>query len=219
MILPPSDELHFSPRNPPQQLNQSQESYTQHFNTSQNSSAESRNQPTLNPFLTSALIKTPSLPPPPTSSFQMPTSQDNAATSINSYLALLSQSQAPSTPPITAPNPSSQVQRIYPNSQHAFQSSSYTLRESHHTPPTSSHSSKQPLPSSLSPFIPTKPSGSLQNKIKFPKEENRRLSDKMVLMREKKRQQSHEIDILEDKVRPLKRTNEMKRKRNETKNW
>ena len=39
------------------------------------------------------------------------------------------------------------------------------------------------------------------------------MSDKMVLMREEKRQQSHEIEILEDKVGQLKRTNEeMKRK-------
>ena len=125
---------------------------------------------------------------------------------------LLSQSQAPSTPPLTAPNPSSQVQHIYPNSQHAFQSSSSTLRESCHTPPTS-HSSNQSLPSSLPPFIPTEPPSSVQNEIKLLKEENRRLSDKMVLMREKKRQQFHEIEILEDKVGQLKRTNkEMKRK-------
>ena len=49
-------------------------------------------------------------------------------------------------------------------------------------------------------------------KIKLLKEESRRLSDKMVLMREKKRQQSHEIEILEDKVGQLKRTNkEMKK--------
>ena len=128
-------------------------------------------------------------------------------------MALLSQSQAPSTPPLTAPNPSFQVQHIYPNSQHAFQGSSLTLWESHHTPPTSSHSSYQPLPSSLPLFIPTEPSGSLQNKIKFLKEENRGLSDKMVLMREKKSQQSDEIEILEDKVGQLKQTSkEMKQK-------
>ena len=35
----------------------------------------------------------------------------------------------------------------------------------------------------------------------------------MVLMREKKRQQSHEIEIMKDKIRQLKRTNkEMKQK-------
>ena len=173
--------------NQPQQLNQSEEPYPQHFNTYLNSSAISPNQSILNPFLISALIETPPSPPPPKPSFQMPTSQDNTATLIISYLALLSQSQAPPTPPLTAPNPSSQVQHIYPNSQHAFQSSSSTLRESHHTPPTSSHSSIQPLLSPLPPFIPTEPSGSLQNEIKFLKEENRRLSDKLVLMREKKR--------------------------------
>ena len=137
----------------------------------------------------------------------MPTSQDNIATLINSYLTLLSQSQVLSTPPLTPPNPLSQ--RIYPNSQHAFQSSSSTLRESHHTPPTSSHFSNQSLPS----FIPTEPSGSVNNDIKLLKEENRRLSDKIKLMCEKKRQQYHEIEILEDKVRQLKRANkEMKQK-------
>ena len=53
----------------------------------------------------------------------------------------------------------------------------------------------------------------MYNEIKLLKEENRRLSDKMVLMREKKRQQCHEIEILEDKVGQLKRTNkEMKQK-------
>ena len=107
MILPPSDNLHFHSANQPQQLNQSQVPYPQHFNTSLNSSSVSPSQPVLNPFLTSAFIQTPSSPPPPTPSFQMPTSQDNTATLINSYLTLLSQSQAPSTPPLTAPNPSS----------------------------------------------------------------------------------------------------------------
>ena len=161
----------------------------------------------LNPFLTSALIQTPSSPPPPTPSFQVPTSQDNTATLINSYLTLLSQSRAPSAPPVAAPNPSSQY--IYPNSQHTVQSSSSTLRESHHAPPTSSHSSNQ----SLSSFIPTESSSNVHNEIKLLKEENRRFSDKMVLMREKKRQQSYETEILEDKVGQLKRTNkEMKRK-------
>ena len=119
----------------------------------------------------------------------MPTSQDNTATLINSYLTLLSQSRAPSTPPLTAPNSSSQ--HMYPNSQHAFQSSSSTQRKCHHTPPTSSHSSNQSLPSP----VPTEPSNSVHNKIKLLREENRRLSDKMVLMREKKRQQSHETEI------------------------
>ena len=53
----------------------------------------------------------------------------------------------------------------------------------------------------------------MYNEIKLLKEENRRLSDKLVLMREKKRQQCHEIEILEDKVGQLKRTNkEMKQK-------
>ena len=65
----------------------------------------------------------------------MPTSQDNVATLINSYLKLLSQSQSSSTPPLTTPNTSSKVQQIYPNFQHPFQSSSSTLTESHHTPP------------------------------------------------------------------------------------
>ena len=153
--------------NQPQQLNQSEEPYPQHFNTYLNSSAISPNQSILNPFLISALIETPSSPPPPKPSFQMPTSQDNTATLIISYLALLSQSQAPPTPPLTAPNPSSQVQHIYPNSQHAFQSSSSTLRESHHTPSTSSHSSNQ----SLASFIPTESSSSVHNKIKLLKEE------------------------------------------------
>ena len=206
MILLPSDNLHFHSANQPQQLNQSQVPYHQHFNTSLNSSSVSPSQPVLNPFLTSAFIQTPSSPPPPTPSFQMPTSQDNTATLINSYLTLLSQSQAPSTPPLTAPNPSSQ--HIYPNSHHTFQSSSSTLRESHHTPPTS-HSSNQSLPS----FIPTESSSSVHNEIKLLKEENRRLPDKMMLMHEKKRQQSHEIEILEDKLGQLKRTNkEMKQK-------
>ena len=108
----------------------------------------------------------------------MPTSQDNTAFLINSYLTLLSQLQTPSTSPLTTPNPSSQ--HIYPNSQHAFKRSSSTLRESHHAPPTSSHSSYQSLPS----FIPTESSSSVHNEIKLLKEENRRLSDKMVLMRE-----------------------------------
>ena len=189
MILPPRDEWHFHPPNQPQQLNQSQVPYPQHFNTSLSSCPVSRNQPVLNPFLTSALIQTPSSPPPSNPSFQMPTSQDNTATLINSYLTLLSQSQAPSTLPLTAPNSSSQ--HIYPNSQHAFQSSSSTQRKCHHTPPTSSHSSNQSLPSP----VPTEPSSSVHNKIKLLREENRRLSDKMVLMREKKRQQSHETEI------------------------
>ena len=74
MILPPCDELHFHPPNQPQQLNQSQVPYPQHFNTSLNSSSVSPSQPVLNPFLTSALIQTPSSPPPTTPSFQMPTS-------------------------------------------------------------------------------------------------------------------------------------------------
>ena len=107
---------------------------------------------------------------------------------------MYSQSQAPSAQRLTAPNPSSQ--HIYPNSQHTFQSSSSTLRESHHTPPTSSHSSNQSLPS----FIPTESSSSVHNEIKLLNEENRRLSDRMVLMCEKKRQQSHGIEILEDKL-------------------
>ena len=71
-ILRPCDELHFYPPNQPQQLNQSQVPYPQHFNTSLNSSSVSPSQPVLNPFLTSALIQTPSLPPPPTPSFQIP---------------------------------------------------------------------------------------------------------------------------------------------------
>ena len=207
MILRPCYELHFHPPNHPQQLNQPQAPYPQHFYTSLNSSSVSPNQKVLNPFLTSALIQTPSSSPPHTPLFQMATSRDNTATLINFYLTLLSQSQTPSTPPLTAPNPSSQ--HIYPNSHHTFQSSSSTLRESHHTPPTSSHSSNQSLPS----FIPTESSSSVHNEIKLLKEENRRLSDKVVLIREKKRQQSHEIEILEDKVGQLKRTNkEMKQK-------
>ena len=193
MILPPSDNLHFHSANQPQQLNQSQVPYPQHFNTSLNSSSVSPSQPVPNPFLTSAFIQTPSSPPPPTPSFQMPTSQDNTATLINSYLTLLSQSQAPSTPPLTAPNPSSQ--NIYPNSHHTFQSSSSTLRESHHTPPTSSHSSNQSLPS----FIPTESSSSVHNKIKLLKEKNRRLSDKMMLMHDKRRQQSMRLKYLKIK--------------------
>ena len=99
--------------------------------------------------------------------FQMPTFEDNPATLINSYLTSLSQSQEPSAPPLTAPYPSSQVQHIYPNSHHTFQSLSSILRESHHTPPTSSHSSNQSFPSSLPPFIPTEPSSSVQNEIKL----------------------------------------------------
>ena len=154
-ILLQCDELHFNPPNQPQQLNQSQVPYSQHFNTSLNSSSVSLRQPVLNPFficthsntivtptkpvlnpfLTSVLIQTPSSHPPPTPSFQMPTSQDNIATLTYSYLTLLSQSQVLSTPPLTTPNPLSQ--RIYPNFQHAFQSSPSTLRESHHTPPIS----------------------------------------------------------------------------------
>ena len=112
---------------------------------------------------------------------------------MKSHSALLSESQAPLTPPLTALNPSSL--HIYPNSQHAFQSSSTTLRKCHHTPPTSptsTHSSKQSLPSPIS----TEPSSSVHNEIKLLKEENRRFSDKMVLMHEEKRQQSHEIEIL-----------------------
>ena len=125
----------------------------------------------------------------------MPISQDNTATLINSCLTL------------TAPDPSSQ--HIYPNSQHTFQSLSSTLRESHHTTPTSSHSSNQSLPS----FIPTESSSSVPNEIKLLNEENRRLFDRMVLMCEKKRQQYHGIEILEDRLGQLKRTNkEMKRK-------
>ena len=186
IILSPCDELHFHPPNQLQQLNQSQEPYPQHFNISLNSSAVSPNQPILNPFLASALIQTPPSPLLPTPSFQMRTSQDNTANLINSYLVLLSQSQAPSTPPQTTPNPSSQIQHIYPNFQHAFQSWSSTLRESHHTPLTSSHSSSQALPSSLPPFILTELSSNLQNEIKLLKEENRRFSDKMVLMRGKR---------------------------------
>ena len=148
----------------------------------------------------------------------MPTSQDNTVILINSDLTSFSQSQELSTPPLTAPNPSSQVQQIYPNSQHAFQRSSSRLRESYHTSPISSPSSNQSLPSPLpSPFIPTEPSRSVQNEIKLVKEENRRLSDKMVLMRvggdKMVLKQSHEIEIREDKVGQLKRTNkEMKRK-------
>ena len=145
IILPPCNNCISIHQTSHQQLNQSQVPYPQHFNTSLNSSSVSSNQPVQNPFLTSALIQTPSSPPPPTPSFQMPTSQDNTATLINSYLTLLSQSQAPSTPPLTASNRSSQ--HIYPNSQHTFQSSSSTLGESHHTPPTSSHCSNQSLPS------------------------------------------------------------------------
>ena len=74
MILPPCDELH-------QQLNQSQVTYPQHFNTSLNSSSVSPNQPTLHPFLTSTLIQTPSSLPT--------TSQDNTATLINSYTSTI----------------------------------------------------------------------------------------------------------------------------------
>ena len=181
-ILRSCDELHFYPPNQPQQLNQSQAPYPQHFNTSVNSFSVSPIQPVLIQFLTSALIQTPSSPPPSTPSFQMPTSQDNTATLINSYLTL------------TAPDPSSQ--QIYSNSQHTFQSLSSTLRKSHHTTPTSSHSSNQSLPS----FIPTESSSSPHNEIKLLNEENRRLSDRMVLMCEKKRQQSHGIEILEDKL-------------------
>ena len=107
MILPPCDELHFHSPNQPQHLNQSQVLYPQNFNTSLNSSSVSPTQPVLNQFLISALIQTPSSPLPPTLLFQRPTSQDNTATLINSYLTLFSQSQAPSTPPLTAPNPSS----------------------------------------------------------------------------------------------------------------
>ena len=92
-ILLQCDELHFNPPNQPQQLNQSQVPYSQHFNTSLNSSSVSLRQPVLNPFLTSVLIQTPSSHPPPTPSFQMPTSQDNIATLTYSYLTLLSQSQ------------------------------------------------------------------------------------------------------------------------------
>ena len=53
----------------------------------------------------------------------------------------------------------------------------------------------------------------MHNKIKLLKEENRRFSDKMVFMREKKRQQFHEIELLEDKLGQLKKKKkEMKRK-------
>ena len=52
MILPPCDELHFYPPNQPQQLNQSQVPYPQHFNTSLNSSSVSPSKPLLNQFLT-----------------------------------------------------------------------------------------------------------------------------------------------------------------------
>ena len=45
----------------------------------------------------------------------------------------------------------------------------------------------------------------MHNKIKLLKEENRRFSDKMVFMREKKRQQFHEIELLEDKLGQLKK--------------
>ena len=92
IILPPCDELHFYPPNQPQQLNQSQVPYPQHFNTSLNSSSVSPSQPVLNPFLTSALIQAPSSPPPSTPSFQITTSQDNTPTLTNSFLTLLSQS-------------------------------------------------------------------------------------------------------------------------------
>ena len=165
MVLSPCDELYFHPPNQPQQLNQSQVPYPQHLNTSLNYSSVSPSQPVLNPFLTSTLIQTPSSPSPPTPSFQMPTSQDNTATLINSYLTLFSQCQ--------------------------------------------SHSSNQ----SLSSFTPTEPSSSVHNETKLLEKENRRLSDKMVLMREKKTQQSHEIKILEDKlVQVLRTNNEMKQK-------
>ena len=87
IILPPCDELHFHPPNQPQQLNQSQVPYPQHFNISLNSSSVSPSQPVLNPFLTSALIQTPSSPPPPTPSFQMPTSQGNTVTKFLFYIA------------------------------------------------------------------------------------------------------------------------------------
>ena len=82
MILRTSDNLHFHLANQPQQLNQCQVPYPQHFNTSLNSSSVSSSQPVLNPFLTSAFIQTQSSPPPPTPSFQMPTSQDNTAFTI-----------------------------------------------------------------------------------------------------------------------------------------
>ena len=122
---------------------------------------------------------------------------------------MLSQSQRPSTLPLIAPNPGSQVQHVYPNSKHAFQSSSSILRQCNHIPSTSSHSSNQSLPSP----IPTESSCSAPNEIKLLKEENRRLSDKMVLMREKKRQRLHGIETLKDKVGQLRRTNkEMKQK-------
>ena len=64
ILLPPCDELHFLPPNQPQQLNQSKVPYPQHFSTSLNSSSVSPNQAILFPFLTSALIQTPSSPPP-----------------------------------------------------------------------------------------------------------------------------------------------------------
>ena len=93
----------------------------------------------------------------------MPTSQDNVAALINSYLKLLSQSQSSSTPPLTTPNTLSKVQQIYPNFQHPFQSSSSTLRESHHTPPG--------LPADLEnlkkPGISLRDLGNLENQGQF----------------------------------------------------
>ena len=62
MILPPCDELYFHPSNQPQQLNQPQVPYLQHFNTSLNSSSVSPSQPVLNAFLTSALISNANFP-------------------------------------------------------------------------------------------------------------------------------------------------------------
>ena len=70
-------------------------------------------------------------------------------------------------------------------------------------------SSQQPLqcPKNSPSPISTEPSRSVHNETKLLKEENRRLSDKMVLMREKKRQQFHEIETLENKVGQLRKKN------------
>ena len=61
--------------------------------------------------------------------------------------------------------------------------------------------------------MPRKPSSSVQNEIKLLKDETRRFSNKIVLMHEKKRQQCHGLELLEDKERLL------KKQRNVTKNW
>ena len=191
----------------PQQLNQSQLPYPQHFNTSLNSSSVSPSQPVLNPFLTSALIQTPSSPPPPTPSFQMPTSQDDTATLINSYLTLISQSQAPSAPPLIAPNPSSQ--HIYPNSHILFRVhfphlENLITHHPHHLTSLTNH---------FHLLYPQNHQAVYMTKLSFCKKKTEDCLKKMVLMRLKKRQQSHEIEILEDKLGQLKRTNkEMKRK-------